>query len=270
VKKDFFNLVEVYLDAVFHPELKEDTFRREGHHFTLMNNGDLTSALSISGIVYNEMKGGYSRPESLIWKLTQQRMYPDTLLGLDSGGDPDHIPELTYEQFRRFHETFYHPSNALIFIYGDISTEEHLRYLSPVLDAFDRRRVKIEFPYSQPWPAADRVEGEYPIGATENVTARTFLTLNWVVGDALDPAEVTAWEVLSKILIGNEAAPLKKALVDSRLGSDVFFAGTGRWPTNRNSTWASKAVSRIGRTSLNRSCSKPCSGSLRNRFRNNS
>jgi len=227
VKKDFFNLVEVYLDAVFHPELKEDTFRREGHHFTLVNNDDLSSALSISGIVYNEMKGGYSMPESLLSRLTQRRMYPDTLLGHDSGGDPNHIPDLTYGQFRRFHETFYHPSNALIFIYGDIPTEEHLRHLSPVLDAFDRRSVKMEFPYSQPWPAAGRVEGEYPIGATEAVDARTFLTLNWVVGDALDPAKVTAWEVLSRILIGSEAAPLKKALVDSRLGSDVFFAGTG-------------------------------------------
>jgi hypothetical protein len=226
VKKDFFNLVEVYLDAVFHPELKEDTFRREGHHFTLINNDDLNSALSISGIVYNEMKAGYSRPESLLWKLTLRGLYPNTLLGLDSGGDPDHIPELTYDQFRRFHETFYHPSNALIFIYGDIPTEEHFHYLSPVLDAFEHRPVKIDLPRSRDWLRPDRVEKEYPIGTSEDTGARTFFTLNWVVGDALDPAKVTAWEVLSKILIGNEAAPLKKALIDSKLGSDVFFAGT--------------------------------------------
>jgi hypothetical protein len=226
VKKDFFNLAEVYLDAVFHPELKEDTFRREGHHFRLEDNADLASPLRISGIVYNEMKGAYSSPESLMWELACRGLFPGTPLGRNSGGDPDHIPDLTYEQFRGFHETLYHPCNALIFIYGDIPTEEHLRFLAPALGAFDRRPVNIALPRSRRWPGSRRLEKEYPIGTTEDTAARAFFTLNWVVGDALDAACVTDWEVLSKILLGNDAAPLKKALIDSRLGANVFFAGT--------------------------------------------
>jgi hypothetical protein len=226
VKKDFFNLAEVYVDAVFHPELREATFRREGHHFTLENNSDLASALKVTGIVYNEMKGAYSSPESLMYELAGRGLFPDTPLGRDSGGDPDFIPELTFEQFRRFHQTFYHPSNALFYIYGDIPTAEHLRFLAPTLNAFDRRETHVAAPRQARWEQPRRVEKEYPIGATEDATARTFFTFNWVVGDALDPAVVTEWEVVSRILLGNEAAPLKKAIIDSQLGADVFFAGT--------------------------------------------
>jgi Zn-dependent M16 (insulinase) family peptidase len=258
VKKDFFNLVEVYLDAVFHPELKEDTFRREGHHLALENNADPTSPLKISGIVYNEMKGAYSAPESIMWELGARGLYPETPVGRDSGGDPDHIPNLTYRQFLEFHKSLYHPSNARIFIYGDIPTVEHLKFLAPVLDEFDRKTLsfrtceeslessgrKIEiprklgmtgivdgketpvFPREPRWSSPRRIEQDYPIGATEDAGARTFLTLNWIVGDALHPDTVTDWEVLSAILLGNEAAPLKKALIDSKLGTDVFFAGS--------------------------------------------
>jgi hypothetical protein len=226
VKKDFFNLAEVYVDAVFHPELREETFRREGHHFKLENNSDLASALKITGIVYNEMKGAYSSPESLMYELAGRGLFPDTPLGRDSGGDPDFIPNLTFQQFRQFHETLYHPSNALIFIYGDIPTAEHLRFLAPTLNAFQRREVRVATPRQARWNKPRRIEKEYPIGATEDPTARTFFTLNWIVGDALDPAVVTEWEVLARILLGNEAAPLKKAIIDSQLGADVFFAGT--------------------------------------------
>lgn len=273
VKKDFFNLAEVYCDAVFHPELKEDTLRREGHHLTLEDNNNLDSPLKVTGIVYNEMKGAYSTPESVMYKIAGRGLFPDTPLGRDSGGDPDTIPDLTYEQFLEFHKTFYHPSNALIFTYGDIPTEEHFKFLAPVLDEFsveDVKKVKeVErakgknggtsvspvdkepnaqagtpmppisqhsttpplhhsTPIRQPrWSAPRRIEHEYPIGKNEDDKARTFLVLNWIVGDALDPDETVAWEVLDKILLGNEAAPLKKAIIDSKLGADLIFAGAG-------------------------------------------
>ena len=226
VKKDFFNLAEVYLDAVFHPELKEDTFRREGHHFALEDNADLKSPLKVTGIVYNEMKGVYSSPESLVYDEAGRGLFPDTPLGRNSGGDPDHIPALTFQQFVRFHKTLYHPSNARIFIYGDIPTAEHLKFLDPVLRHFDRQPVTINLLRQSRWAAPRRVEKEYPVGATEDTGAKTFLTLNWLIGDALDPATYTAWHVLELILLGNEAAPLKKALIDSKLGADVFLAGT--------------------------------------------
>jgi len=225
VKKDFFNLAEVYVDAVFRPELKEATFRREGHHFSLQNNDDLASPLKVTGIVYNEMKGAYSRPESLMWTIAGRGLLPDTPLGRDSGGDPDRIPDLTFEQFREFHQTLYHPANALIFIYGDIPTVEHLRFLAPTLNQFERMPVSIPTPRQARWSSPRRIEREYPIGTTEDDDTRTFFTLNWIVGDGLDAAGVTEWETLSTILLGDEAAPLKKALIDSKLGADVFFSG---------------------------------------------
>jgi Zn-dependent M16 (insulinase) family peptidase len=258
VKKDFFNLAEVYCDAVFHPELKEDTLRREGHHLTLEDNNNLDSPLKVTGIVYNEMKGAYSTPESLVYELAGRGLFPDTPLGRDSGGDPDRIPDLTYDFFKKFHAEFYHPSNALIFTYGDIPTEEHFKFLAPVLDEFsveDVKKVKeverlkgenggtgvspvdqskiqnpkskISLPRQPRWSAPRRQTHEYPIGKTEDEKARTFLVLSWLVGDMLNPDFVTEWEVLDKILLGNEAAPLKKALIDSKLGADVFFAGAG-------------------------------------------
>jgi Zn-dependent M16 (insulinase) family peptidase len=230
VKKDFFNLVEVYLDAVFHPELKEDTFRREGHHFTLADNNDLNSPLQVTGIVFNEMKGAYSSPESLMYELAGRGLFPDTPLGRDSGGDPQHIPNLTYEQFRQFHADRYHPGQGLFYLYGDIPTGDQLRFLAPVLNEFSPPSSCIpphsSLPRQPRWTAPRRVERDYPIGTGEDAASRSFFTLNWIVGDAFDPATVTAWEVLSRLLLGNEAAPLKKAIVDSKLGANVFFAGT--------------------------------------------
>ncbi|MEI6423950.1 MAG: insulinase family protein, partial [Lentisphaerota bacterium] len=225
VKKDFFNLVEVYLDAVFHPLLTEDIFRREGHHFALENNADTSTPLKVSGIVYSEMKGASSMPERLMWQLAGCGLFPDTPLGRDAGGDPEHIPDLTYEQFLRFHRELYHPSNGLFFIYGDIPTVEHLRFLAPALNVFKRRDAQVATPHQPRWMEPRRIEKEYPVGANENAADRTFITLNWIVGDALDPALVTDWKLLSALLLGNEAAPLKKALIDAKLGADVFFAG---------------------------------------------
>ncbi len=225
VHKDYFNLVEVYLDAVFHPSITLQTFQREGHHWTLVDNGDVASALTVSGIVYNEMKGYYSVPETLASNLGARGLFPGTHLGLDSGGDPDHITDLTYEKFRAFHAAYYHPSNALIFLYGDISTEAQLRVLAPVLDEFDRADVPVRLPLPPRWARPSRVEHAYPVGAADDLSRRTFHTLNWWIGSALEPDFMTDWAVLSDLLLGNESSPLKKALIDSRLGEDVFMTG---------------------------------------------
>jgi hypothetical protein len=229
VRKDYFNLATVYLDAVFHPELKEQTFRREGHHLALENNDNLASALKISGIVYNEMKGAYSAPERLLGKLSGRGLFPDIPLGRDSGGDPEKIPDLTYEQFQAFHRQRYHPSNAMIFMYGDIPTDELLRFLQPVLDEFDRIPVATGLDRQPRWSSPRALEDVYPIGPEEETSGRTFCVLNWLVGDALDPLDTTAWEVLGQILVGNDSAPLKKAIIDSKLGADLVFSGTGAW-----------------------------------------
>ncbi len=226
VKRDFFHLVEVYLDAVFHPLITEDIFRREGHHLALENNADLSSPLKLSGIVYSEMKGASSMPERLVFQLAENGLFPDSPLGRDSGGDPERIPELTFESFQRFYRDLYHPSNALLFTYGDIPALEHGRFLNPVLSEFERREVRTEFARPARWDAPRRIERPYPIGAEEREDARAFLTLNWAVGDALDPDAVMDWKMVSALLFGNDAAPLKKALIDAKLGADVFYAGS--------------------------------------------
>ena len=122
IKADFFNLARVYSDLVFHPRLLRETFLQEGHHLEFSSPDDLSSNLTISGIVYNEMKGAYSSPDSLMYKALQENLFPDGVYALDSGGDPDVIPTLTYEQFCNFHHSYYSPTNARIFIYGDIPT----------------------------------------------------------------------------------------------------------------------------------------------------
>jgi presequence protease len=225
VKKDFFNLAEVYLDAVFFPQIKEETFRREGHHFALENNKDLSSPLKISGIVFNEMKGYYSQPETLMWNMTGRELFANTPIGRDSGGDPDRIPDLTYAQFKNFHQTLYHPSNAKIFIFSDIPTIEHLQFLDPVLSRFKRQPAPIQTQRIQRWSAPRIIDRHYPVGATDSTKDKTFIAISWAVGDALDPDTFVSWWILSHLLLGTEAAPLKKSIIDSKLGADLAFSG---------------------------------------------
>jgi presequence protease len=225
VKRDFYNLADVYWDAVFHPTLTEATFQREGHHLELVAKGDLSSDLIIKGIVYNEMKGARSSPEAKVSDLIEKGLWPDTPYGKDSGGDPEVIPQLTYPQFKRFHETFYHPSNGYIFLYGDIPTAEHLAFLGPRLAKFERRQIHADLPRQTRWSAPRRQAEKYPVGSSDPIAAKTFINVNWLVGDGTDLADVLALATLDLILLGNHAAPLRKALIDSHLGEDVAHAG---------------------------------------------
>ena len=232
VKKDLFNLAEVYFDAVFHPLLTENTFKREGHHLAPVDPEDPTGDLKITGIVYNEMKGAFSDPEARLYRSMICQLLPDTLYAWESGGDPDAIPDLTYEQLKGFHETYYHPSNGYFVLYGDIPTSDYLAFLADKLDRIPQnaasaalRPLRPEVTHQPKWDAPRLVTDTYPVGADEPLTEKTYLMLSWIIGDATNPEEVVLGRILSLILLGNEAAPLRKAIIDSKLGADIVFSG---------------------------------------------
>jgi len=221
LEPDFWNLAEVYADAVFHPLLTQDTFEREGHHLELEEAGDLDSPLVRSGIVYNEMKGAFSDPESLVYR-AGRRLFPGGALGWESGGDPEAIPQLSWEHLREFHAHFYAPGNCLMVLYGDIPLQKQLDFWGEKLRGLPPRpslaaRPKVEA-FSQP----RFVEEPYAVEPDGDAAGAAFLSLRWKVGDALDPFETMCWEVLERLLAGHDGAPLKKALIASKLGADVM------------------------------------------------
>ena len=234
VKKDLFNLAEVYFDAVFHPLLTEETFKREGHHLAPVNPENPTGDLKITGIVYNEMKGAFSDPESRLSRSVANRLLPNTLYANESGGDPVAIPDLTYQQLKGFHETYYHPSNGYFFLYGDIPTNEYLEFLADKLDKIPKNDalaastpLKSEITRQHSWNSPQTLRETYPVAPDESLTEKTYMRLSWLIGDATDPEDMAMCFILSLILFGNEAAPLKKAIIDSKLGADLIGSGVG-------------------------------------------
>ena len=225
VPEDLFNLAQVYVDAVFHPLLTENTFRREGHHVGPADEETPPHTLKINGIVYNEMKAAFSRPEGLLHRVVLRGLFPDTPYGRESGGDPDAIPQLTYQDFVDFHRNTYNPTNARFLCYGDISPEKHLEFLEPHLANLSPGPRAPAIPRQPRWSAPRAIEQRYEIGADEGLAAKTFLLSAWVVGGIEDIGEAMDLSVLGTALLGNEAAPLRKALIDSKLGEDVVFAG---------------------------------------------
>ena len=226
VRADLFNLAEVYMDAVFHPLLTEAIFRREGHHLAPAKPEDPTGALTVSGIVFNEMKGAYSDPETRLYFTWVRSLLPDTIYARNSAGDPVAIPRLTYADFRQFFERYYHPSNAWFFCYGDIPTEDYLRFIDTRLEGYARGFTAPAITPQPMWRAARACEDVYPVGSGDPVTGKTFLSLHWLIGTALDPEETILGYVMSLILLGNEAAPLRKALIESKLGQDLAHSGS--------------------------------------------
>ena len=222
IKQDLFNLAEVYCDAVFHPLLTENTFKREGHHLAPVDPNTPNGALKVNGIVYNEMKGAFSDPETLIDTLVTRSLFPDTIYGRESGGDPQFIPELTYRDFRQFHSTYYHPSNAYFLCYGNIPPQEYLQFLAPKLERFESQEIPQLISRQPHWSQPRITEDFYPISQEESEREKTYLVVSWLIGDSTDADEWIALYVLSQILLGNEAAPLKKAIVDAQLGLDLL------------------------------------------------
>src|ERR1700720_4431955 len=224
--QDFYNLIDVYLDAVFFPRLSPQIFQQEGWHYEL----DAPDApLSYKGVVFNEMKGNYSSPDSRLRELSQQSLYPDTTYGLDSGGDPKHIPDLTYEQFKAFHQGHYHPSNAKLFFYGDDDPDERLRLLDAWLAEFSRIAVEARVPLQPRFAAPKRLTRSYPAGQANRqqgaAAKETMLTVNWMLDEVVDVETALALDILEHILIGTPAAPLHKALIDSGLGQALAGGG---------------------------------------------
>ena len=248
VKKDLFNLAEIHFDCVFHPLLTEETFKREGHHLEPVDPNHPTEGVIINGIVYNEQKEGLSRPEHRLYSAVNDGLLPDTCYARNSGGNSLVMPDLTYKQFKSYHQTYFHPSNCYFFFYGNIPTNDYLEFLADKLAAMPKTETKAflhplrpDITHPSKWKGPRTVSDTYPIGADESPTEKTYLMLSWRIGDATDPEDVVLCQILSLILLGNEAAPLRKAIIDSKLGTDLcdnFYTPLGVKPMGPHSTFS--------------------------------
>jgi len=219
--QDFYNLVDVYLDAVFYPRISLETLQQEGWHYELEN---LEATMTYKGIVFNEMKGEYSSPDSLLGQYSHVSVFPDNSYGFDYGGDPKHISDLTYEQFKAFHDTFYHPGNARIFFYGDDDPDERLRLLQEYLKDYQAIEVDSAITLQPHFDQPQRKTFAY--AASEDTEGqKAYLTVNWLLPESMDVELTLGLSILSYILVGTAASPLRKALIDSGLGEDITGRG---------------------------------------------
>lgn len=220
--KDFDNLIDVYLDAVFHPNIykHEEIFMQEGWHYELE---DKDSPLTINGVVYNEMKGAYSSPEDVLEREIMNSLYPDTTYGVESGGDPKDIPNLTYENYLAFHKRYYHPSNSYIYIYGDCDMEKKLEYLDKeYLSHYDAIDPKTDIKEQPAFSKMAEVKKPYPVSADESEEGKTYFSLNYSFGDASDTKLSAALDTLDYALLEAPGAPVRQAILDAGLGTDVY------------------------------------------------
>jgi Zn-dependent M16 (insulinase) family peptidase len=219
--QDFYNLIDVYLDAVLYPNLTRHTFEQEGWHYEL---DSLEDAMAFKGVVFNEMKGAYSTPEEVLSQQSQSIVFPDNTYFQDSGGDPRVIPDLTYEAFKDFHQQYYHPSNAFIYFYGDDAPEKRLEIVDAYLKDFDRVNVDSAVAMQPRYNQPRRAEQSYEV-TPEDESPKAMLTVNWLLPDGANAEEKLAFSILNEILIGTPASPLRKALIDSGLGEDLTGRG---------------------------------------------
>lgn len=219
--QDFYNLMDVYLDAVFHPRIDENVLRQEGWH---IEADDPDGPWQFKGVVFNEMKGVYSSPDSVLMEECQHAVFPDMLYSLDSGGDPAVIPSLTFEAFREFHASYYHPSNARFFFWGDDPEEARLARIAEVIAPYERREVSSEVPL-QPRLASPRLL-EVPYAASEGEEAdKAHVAVNWLLCESRETEEMFVLNMLEHIISGLPGSPLRKALMDSGLGEDISGCG---------------------------------------------
>jgi len=221
--KDFKNLMNVYLDAVFYPNITEETFMQEGWHYELESPD---KEMIHKGVVLNEMKGVFSSPESIIDRHLAHSLFPKTTYGFESGGDPVSIPELTYDEFKEFHRKHYHPSNSRIFFYGDGDTLEYLEFLqTEYLENFDRMEVNSSINFQRKFSKPKRKVIQYPVAKEESLNKKTFVLTGLKLGKATNYEHCLGFHILSYLLLGTAASPLRKALIDSELGSEVIGGG---------------------------------------------
>lgn len=220
--QDFKNLMHVYMDAVLYPKIyeKKEVFLQEGWHYELENTED---DLKLNGVVYNEMKGAFSQPEQILFRTIQNSLFPNTSYGVESGGDPDHIPELSYEEFLDFHRNYYHPSNSYIYLYGDIDFEERLQWLDQeYLSQFDTIKIDSEIKVQPAFEKIQEIEAYYSLGEDEDSKENTYLSFNTIVGETLNKEINLAFQILDYVLLQAPGAPVKQALIDAGIGKDIL------------------------------------------------
>ena len=237
--QDFRNLMDVYLDAVFYPNIykNENIFRQEGWSYQIEDRDD---PIVINGVVYNEMKGAFSSPDDVLERQIMNSLFPDTTYGVESGGDPRHIPELSYEEFLDFHRKYYNPSNAYLYLYGKMDFEERLEYLDRAyLSAFDRADnmgangpVYSEVGLQKPFETPRELKTQYPVAENDPLEDNTYLSWNVACGQSSDTRLSNSFAALDYVLLDSPGAPLKMALLDAGIGKDVY----GSYPQNPSTT----------------------------------
>lgn len=220
--KDFHNLMHVYLDAVFYPNIYKEKkiFMQEGWHYEM---DDADSDLALNGVVYNEMKGAFSSPDEVHDREVLNSLFPDTPYGVESGGDPKVIPELSYEQFLDFHGKYYHPSNSYIYLYGNMDMAEKLEWIDEhYLSKFDYLEIDSSLKLQESFEKPVTLHKDYPVMEGESLTNNTYLSYNTVVGTSLDKELYYAMQILEYALCSSAAAPLKLALIHKNIGTEVY------------------------------------------------
>lgn len=220
--KDLQNLIEVYMDAVFHPDIAKhkEIFQQEGWHFEME---DMEAPITINGVVYNEMKGAYSSPEEVLRREILSTLYPDTSYSYDSGGDPDCIPSLSYEAFLDFHKKYYHPCNSYIYLYGNMDMEEKLNWMDrEYLSRYDEIDVDSTIEWQEPFKEIKEVRIPYNVASSESLQDNTYLSYNISTGTILDKTLYVAFDILDYALLSAPGAPLKQALLDAGIGKDIM------------------------------------------------
>lgn len=220
--KDFKNLMSVYMDAVFHPNIyhKPQIMQQEGWNYSIHSKDD---PIEYNGVVYNEMKGAFSSPEGVLERETLHALFPDTAYGWESGGDPQFIPDLTYEQFLEFHRTYYHPSNSFIYLYGDMDIEERLAWMDQeYLGHYDAIDIDSEVSLQAPFKEMVKVEKDYAISEEESEESNTYLSYNIHCGSNLDPYKYYGMQMILYALVDTQGAPIRQRLLDEGIGKDIL------------------------------------------------
>jgi len=235
-RTDFYNLMDVYLDSAFYPNIEELSFKQEGHRLEIEEGTKDSDSVKLvyKGVVYNEMKGAMSSPNQVMVRSILNALYPETTYGYNSGGDPAAIPELTYDQLKAFHRRHYHPSNAFFYTYGDLPLRDHLKFINDkILTHFESMDPKTDVPSQPRWSTPRKNTYSYPLDKNEDPSKKCQVCMAWLTADIKDPFEVLILTLLGQILLGNPASPLRKALIDSKLGT-ALCDGTGFDAENRD------------------------------------
>jgi presequence protease len=247
-RKDYYNLMDVYLDSCFFPDIAELSFKQEGHRLELepqpaeadgpSTDGPPKEQLVYKGVVYNEMKGAMSAPDQVMGRSLLNALYPDTTYSYNSGGDPAVIPNLTWAQLKAFHQRHYHPSNAYFYTYGDLPLKDHLAFIATkVLNHFNAIDPGTDVPSQPRWKTPKAVRYAYPLAKSEDPSKRCQVALAWLMADIKETFDVLTLAILEQVLLGNAASPLRKALMDANLGS-ALSDGTGFDADNRDTMFA--------------------------------